>query len=69
MGDDMGKMKESYFDILEYAEYCCDNSKSMDEARAYFELLFPDDEEIFRQAWSEWMIFSEHILQLGVIED
>jgi hypothetical protein len=58
----MGKMKERYMDIIEYAEECCGSTLQREEAWKIFQSLYPDEEEIFEEAWNNWDSFSEYIL-------
>lgn len=64
----MGKMKECYMDILEYAENCCGFSDSKLEAQMKFEALYPEDDAIFGQAWDEWLMFSAHLIALECLD-
>lgn len=58
----MGRMKERLMDIVEYAEDCCGFSSSEEEARIMFETVYPNNEELFEEAWSNWVDFSKYIL-------
>ena len=58
----MGKMKERYMDIMEYAEECCGGALQQEEARKLFEMVYPDNDEIFQEAWKNWDSFSEYIM-------
>ena len=58
----MGMMKERYMDIVDYAEECCGGTLQHDEARKLFEMVYPDDYEIFDEAWKNWDSFSQYIL-------
>ena len=60
----MGKMKERYIDIVSYAEECCGGTLIQEEARKLFEMVYPDEEEIFEEAWKNWDSFSEYILTM-----
>jgi hypothetical protein len=57
----MGMMKERYMDIVEYAEQCCGGTVRQEEARKLFEIVYPDETEIFEEAWKNWDSFSEYL--------
>lgn len=57
----MGKMKERFMDIIEYAEDCCGGALSKREAWEMFSMKFPTDIEIFEDAWQRWLSFADHM--------
>jgi hypothetical protein len=58
----MGRMKE-LMEVQNYAEECCGFASSEDEALRLFEALYPDNDELFWQAWNNWLSFAEYIQQ------
>jgi hypothetical protein len=58
----MGRMKEYYMDIMDYAEECCGSTLYREEAWRLFESIYPDEDEIFEEAWRNWDSFSQFIL-------
>ena len=58
----MGRMKE-LVEVMNYAEECCGFASSEDEALRLFEALYPDNDELFWQAWNNWLSFAEYIQQ------
>jgi hypothetical protein len=59
----MGMMKERYMEVVEYAEDCCGFASSEQEAFLLFESIYPGNDEIFWEAWNNWLSFSEYLLQ------
>lgn len=57
----MGMMKERYMEIVDYAEECCGSTIRQEEARKLFEMVYPDENEIFEEAWKNWDSFSQYI--------
>ena len=58
----MGRMKERYMSIIDYAEECCGGTLQREEAWKMFQMVYPDEGEIFEEAWKNWDSFSEYIL-------
>ena len=59
----MGRMKEHLNDVTDYAENCCGFSASVEEAWHTFDSMYPGNEELFDEAWRNWLSFSGYILQ------
>ena len=59
----MGRMKEQ-MEIVDYAEECCGGTLRQEEARKLFEMVYPDNDEIFQEAWKNWDSFSQYIITL-----
>jgi hypothetical protein len=59
----MGKMKEQLMDIMEYAEDCCGFALCDEEALRMFEAVYPGNDELFWEAWNNWLSFAEYIQQ------
>jgi hypothetical protein len=58
----MGKMKE-LAEVMEYAEECCGFSSSEEEALRMFEAVYPGNDEMFWEAWNNWLSFSKYLLE------
>jgi hypothetical protein len=58
----MGKMKELYMDIMDYAEECCGSTIHPHEAWEMFSKLYPEEHDIFEEAWQNWDSFSQYIM-------
>jgi hypothetical protein len=58
----MGRMKE-LVEVVEYAEDCCGFSSSEEEAHRLFESVYPGNDEMFFEAWNNWLAFSKYILE------
>jgi len=59
----MGRMKERFMDVVEYAEDCCGGSLSKKEAWEMFSMAYPEDNEIFEDAWVRWVEFAKHMVE------
>jgi hypothetical protein len=47
----MGRVKERYFEILEYAQQCCAEEDDYLLSYAVFKQKYPNNIEIFDQEW------------------
>jgi len=57
----MGRVKERYLDVVDYAENCCGTSLSKQEAEQLFLALYPKENEIFEDAWKRWLMFMDEM--------
>ena len=62
----MGMMKERFMDIVTYAEDCCGTALTEREARLLFFSLYPENDEIFEDAWQRWESFAEEVLEFNL---
>jgi len=62
----MGKMKEYYMDMSSFAEDCCGTALSEREARLMFFALYPNEDEVFEDAWNRWESFAEEVLEFNL---
>jgi hypothetical protein len=62
----MGKMKEYYMDVTTFAEDCCGTALTEREARLMFFALYPEETEVFADAWKRWESFAEEVLEFNL---
>jgi hypothetical protein len=62
----MGKMKEYFMDMSSFAEDCCGTALSEREARLMFFALYPNEDEVFEDAWKRWESFAEEVLEFNL---
>jgi len=58
----MGRMKDRFMDIVDYAEDCCGAALTKQEAESLFYALYPQEHEIFEDAWERFLMFLDEIM-------